>query len=242
MRERHRILIVVDDPALRRSLAEQLDASAEFVGRDCDSAAAPRLLREERSDAVLLDGDLPDAARYKLCRLIRQAGRHIPIVMMTAAGQAPDPTTEGSPEADDYLAKPFRLSDLLARLRVQLARSRTGAGAAVAIGGYTFRPGSKLMVDDGDGRTVRLTDKEAAILEYLHRAGRVIDRDTLLGEVWGYNEGVTTHTLETHVYRLRRKIERDPGHAEILVTEAGGYRLVVAAGLRRPLPRKSRAM
>ena len=129
MRERHRILIVGDDPALRRSLAEQLDLHAEFTSSECGSAAAARLLREERVDAVLLDGDLPDSPRHELRRVVRQVEPSVPIVMMTAAGQAPDPTTEGSPEADDYLAKPFRLSDLLARLRVQLARSRTSASS-----------------------------------------------------------------------------------------------------------------
>jgi DNA-binding response OmpR family regulator len=74
---------------------------------------------------------------------------------------------------------------------------------------------------------VRLTEKETAILKYLYRAGeKTIGRAILLNEVWGYNSGVTTHTLETHVYRLRQKIERDPAKAEILITEPGGYRLV----------------
>jgi DNA-binding response OmpR family regulator len=98
--------------------------------------------------------------------------------------------------------------------------------AVLTIGPYTFRPSAKLLTDDGGRRKVRLTEKEAAILKFLYRAGRVIGRDTLLGEVWGYNAAVTTHTLETHVYRLRQKIERDPTHAEILVTEPGGYRLL----------------
>ena len=82
------------------------------------------------------------------------------------------------------------------------------------------------MIDRKNAK-VRLTEKEAAIIKYLYRAGdKVISRDTLLEEVWGYNSGVTTHTLETHVYRLRQKIERDPSKAEILVTESGGYKLV----------------
>ena len=119
----------------------------------------------------------------------------------------------------------------------------------LTIGPYTFRPSAKLMTDTGGKKKVRLTEKEAAILKFLYRAGRVIGRDTLLGEVWGYNAGVTTHTLETHVYRLRQKIERDPAHAEILVTEPGGYRLcreAVATTLAqrccRPSPRNPRAM
>ena len=84
----------------------------------------------------------------------------------------------------------------------------------------------ELLVDEQE-KKVRLTEKETAILKYLYRAGaKVVGRDVLLAEVWGYNSGVTTHTLETHIYRLRQKIEKDPSNAEILVTETGGYRLV----------------
>ena len=81
-------------------------------------------------------------------------------------------------------------------------------------------------MDEGGDKKIRLTEKETAILKYLYRAGnKPVSRDTLLGEVWGYNSGVTTHTLETHIYRLRQKIEEDPSHAQILLTEQGGYRL-----------------
>ncbi len=96
----------------------------------------------------------------------------------------------------------------------------------LTIGPYSFDPAAKLMSDETSSRMVRLTEKETAILQFLYRAGRAIGRDTLLGQVWGYNAGVTTHTLETHIYRLRRKIERNPARAEILVTEPGGYRLL----------------
>ena len=96
-----------------------------------------------------------------------------------------------------------------------------------SIGHYTFRPSAKMLIEEESNRKVRLTEKETAILKYLFRSGSaVIGRDVLLNEVWGYNSGVTTHTLETHVYRLRQKIERDPSNAELLVTEPGGYRLV----------------
>ena len=82
-----------------------------------------------------------------------------------------------------------------------------------------------MLTDEAANKKIRLTEKETAILKYLYRASDAVGRDTLLGEVWGYNAGVTTHTLETHVYRLRQKIERDPSKAEILVTDQGGYRL-----------------
>src|SRR6266849_8647291 len=226
MRPLRRILIVDDDAALRQSLAEQLERHGEFASRDCDSAAAAlEIVQHERFDAVLLDIGLPDMDGRELCRLMRRAAVNVPIVMLTAADSEADTVQGLDAGANDYVTKPFRLNELLARLRAHLRQSEHSDDAVLTIGPYTFRPSAKLMTDAGGKKKVRLTEKEAAILKFLYRAGRVIGRDTLLGEVWGYNAGVTTHTLETHVYRLRQKIERDPSHAEILVTEPGGYRL-----------------
>src|ERR1700686_856251 len=156
---------------------------------------------------------------HELCRKMRGAGISVPIVMLTAADS--EAATVLGPEAGakDYVTKPFRLNVLLARLRAHLRQSELNGDAVLTIGPYTFRPSAKLMTDSGGRKKVRLTEKEAAILKFLYRAGRVIGRDTLPAEVRGYNAGVTTHTLETHVYRLRQKIERNPSHAEILVTE-----------------------
>ncbi len=222
-----RILIVVDDSALRQSLAEQLELNAEFATLGCDSAAATLdVMRRERFDAVLLDVGLPDMDGRALCRLMRGAAINVPILMLSAADSDAETVLGLDAGANDYLTKPIRLNVLLARLRAHLRQSELSEDAVFKIGPYTFRPSVKLLSEAGGGRTVRLTDKEAAILKFLYRAGGVIGRDTLLGEVWGYNAGVTTHTLETHIYRLRRKIERDPAHAEILVTEPGGYRLL----------------
>ncbi len=221
------ILIVDDDAALRQSLAEQLERHGEFVSRECDSAAAAlEIIRQERFDAVLLDIGLPDMDGRELCRQLRHSGIHVPVVMLTAADSEADTVLGLDAGANDYVTKPFRLNELLARLRAHLRQSEHSDDAVLTIGPYTFRPSAKLMTDTSGRRKVRLTEKEAAILKFLYRAGRVIGRDTLLGEVWGYNAGVTTHTLETHVYRLRQKIERDPTRAEILVTEPGGYRLL----------------
>jgi DNA-binding response OmpR family regulator len=148
--------------------------------------------------------------------------------MLTAADSDADAILGLDSGANDYVTKPFRLNVLMARLRAQLRQHEQSETAVFAIGPYSFRPAAKLLLDEATGKKIRLTEKETAILKYLYRAGdRVVGRDVLLGEVWGYNAGVTTHTLETHVYRLRQKIERDPSEAEILVTEPGGYRLVV---------------
>ncbi len=228
MRGSRRILIVDDDAALRQSLAEQLERHAEFASVECGTAAAALdIVGRERFDAVLLDIGLPDMDGRDLCRAMRRAAVTAPIVMLTAADSEADTVFGLDAGANDYVTKPFRLSVLLARLRAHLRQSERSDEAIFAIGPYSFQPGAKLMTDVTGRKKVRLTEKETAILKYLYRAGdRAIPRDTLLGEVWGYNAGVTTHTLETHVYRLRQKIERDPANAEILVTEPGGYRLL----------------
>jgi DNA-binding response OmpR family regulator len=228
MRGSRRILIVDDDDALRQSLAEQLAHQAEFVSIECGTAAeALESVVRERFDAILLDIGLPDMDGRELCREMRRAGVAAPIVMLTAADSEADTVFGLDSGANDYVTKPFRLSVLLARLRAHLRQSERSDEAVFTIGPYSFQPGAKLMIDTSGRKKVRLTEKETAILKYLYRAGdRAIARDTLLGEVWGYNAGVTTHTLETHVYRLRQKIERDPAHAEILITEPGGYRLL----------------
>jgi len=223
-----KILLVDDDTALRQSLAEQLHLHEEFETTEADDAAAAlALVRHGYFDAILLDVGLPDMDGRELCRVMRREGVRSPIIMLTAAGTDSDAILGLDSGANDYITKPFRLSVLLARLRAQLRQYEQSEDAVFSIGPYTFRPSVKLLLDEKANRKIRLTEKEAAILKYLYRAGeKVVGRDTLLGEVWGYNAGVTTHTLETHVYRLRQKIERDPSNAEILVTEPGGYRLV----------------
>ncbi|HTV46646.1 MAG TPA: response regulator transcription factor [Stellaceae bacterium] len=228
MRAGRRILIVDDDGALRQSLAEQLELNEEFLTTECETAAqALRITTTERFDAILLDVGLPDMDGRELCRLLRRQSVQVPIMMLTGSDSDADTVLGLDSGADDYVTKPFRLSVLLARLRAHLRQSEHSDDAEFAIGPYTFRPQAKLLIDPDGRKRVRLTEKETAILKYLYRAGdQVIGRDMLLGEVWGYNAGVTTHTLETHIYRLRQKIERDPTRAEILVTEPGGYRLV----------------
>lgn len=223
-----RILLVDDDEALRQSLAEQLQLHEEFETAEAsDGASGLAIARGGGFAAVLLDVGLPDMDGRDLCRLMRREGVRCPIIMLTAAGTDADAILGLDSGANDYVTKPFRLGVLLARLRAQLRQFEQSEDATFTIGPYLFRPAAKLLLIEEKNRKIRLTEKETAILKYLYRAGdAVVGRDTLLGEVWGYNAGVTTHTLETHVYRLRQKIERDPSNAEILVTEPGGYRLV----------------
>lgn len=223
-----RILLVDDDEALRQSLAEQLQLHEEFETAEAATGAAGlEAARAGAFSAVLLDVGLPDMDGRDLCRLMRREGVRCPIIMLTAAGTDADTILGLDSGANDYITKPFRLGVLLARLRAQLRQFEQSEDAVFPIGPYSFRPAAKLLLEETRNRKIRLTEKETAILKFLYRAGgKVIGREVLLGEVWGYNAGVTTHTLETHVYRLRQKIERDPSNAEILVTEPGGYRLV----------------
>lgn len=224
MNRRRKVLLVDDDVALRSSLAEQLAADYDTAeaGNGTDAIAAAK---QEPFDAILLDIGLPDSDGRQVCRKLRDDGVSAPIIMLTAsAGEAE--TVEGLDSgANDYVTKPFRLNELLARLRAQLRLHEASEDAVFNIGPYSFQPGAKLLLDSGSKKKIRLTEKEAAILRFLYRAGTPVSRETLLGEVWGYNAGVNTHTLETHIYRLRQKMERDPANAEILVTTPGGYRL-----------------
>jgi DNA-binding response OmpR family regulator len=223
-----KILLVEDDEALRISLSDQLRLHEEFETEMATTGIeALEAAKAGHFDLIILDVGLPDMDGREVCRLMRRSGVRAPILMLTGADTEADTILGLDLGANDYITKPFKLGVLLARIRSQLRQHERSEDAVFTIGPYTFRPAAKSLTDDEAGKKVRLTEKEAAILKYLIRAGaQVTGRDVLLNEVWGYNSGVTTHTLETHVYRLRQKIERDPSNAELLVTEAGGYRLV----------------
>jgi DNA-binding response OmpR family regulator len=220
-----RILLVDDDAPLRQSLAEQLSDEYECVEADT-GAAGLAAAKQGMFELVLLDVGLPDIDGREVCRRLRAGGLACPIIMLTGAVGESETIAGLDAGANDYVAKPFRLGELMARIRVQLRQHEASEDAVFAIGPYSFQPGRKLLVDAAARKKVRLTEKEAAILRFLYRAGaQPVTRETLLGEVWGYNAGVNTHTLETHIYRLRQKMEKDPANAVILVTAAGGYRL-----------------
>ena len=223
-----KILLVDDDDALRESLAEQLELHEEFEPKGVGTAKEGLdLVKDEYFDVILLDVGLPDMDGREACRLMRRGGVKSPIIMLTGSDMDADTILGLDAGANDYINKPFRLGVLLARIRAQLRQHQQSEDAVFSIGPYMFKPSAKMLIEDASEKKVRLTEKETSILKFLYRAGnKVVGRDTLLGKVWGYNAGVTTHTLETHVYRLRQKIELDPSNAEILVTEPGGYRLV----------------
>ena len=223
-----KILIVDDDPQLRDALTEQLSLHEEFEAAAAENGTkGVQVAKEGEIDLVIMDVGLPDIDGREAVRILRRNGFKAPIIMLTGHDTDSDTILRLESGANDYVTKPFRFAVLLARIRTQLRQHEASEDAIFAIGPYKFWPASKLLLNQ-EGRKLRLTEKETSILRYLYRAGeRPASRERLLQEVWGYNSGVTTHTLETHIYRLRQKIEKDAAAPAILVTAAGGYKLVL---------------
>lgn len=221
------ILLVDDDNDLREMLVEQLSLYEEFtVLQEANAGKGIATARTATVDLLIMDVGLPDMDGREAVKLLRKGGFKSPIIMLTGHDTDSDTILGLEAGANDYVTKPFRFAVLLARVRAQLRQHEQSEDATFTVGRYLFKPSQKLLTTE-DGQKIRLTEKEAAIIRYLYRADqKVVTRDILLEEVWGYNSGVTTHTLETHVYRLRQKIERDPSSAEILVTENGGYKII----------------
>ena len=221
------ILLVDDDDDLRQILVEQLSLYEEFsLLQESNATRAMQTAKTAQVDLMIMDVGLPDMDGREAVKLLRKGGFKSPVIMLTGHDTDSDTILGLEAGANDYVTKPFRFAVLLARIRAQLRQYEQSEDATFGVGPYLFKPSQKLLTTD-DGKKIRLTEKESAIIRYLYRGGqKVVTRDVLLEEVWGYNSGVTSHTLETHVYRLRQKIERDPSNAEILVTENGGYKIV----------------
>ncbi len=227
MAQLKKILLVDDDDDLRDALSEQLLLTEDFdVFEAGNGADAKTRAAEALYDLVILDVGLPDIDGRDLCRDLRTQGVKSPILMLTGHDSDADTIMGLDAGANDYVTKPFKFPVLLARIRAQLRQHEQSEEAIFQLGPYTFKPSAQLLITEDD-KKIRLTEKETNILKFLYRAAAgVVPRDTLLHEVWGYNAGVTTHTLETHIYRLRQKIEPDPSNARILLTESGGYRII----------------
>ncbi len=226
MNKRH-LFLVDDDEDLRKTLVDQLSHYREFSLSEAGTAAEVlEKVGDRHVDLMILDVGLPDMDGRETVKILRDKGFASPILMLTGHDTDSDEILGLESGANDYVTKPFRFSVLLARIRAALRQHDQSEDVVFTIGPYMFHPAAKTL-EPAEGSMVRLTDKETSILKYLYRQGaKTISRDVLLQEVWGYNNRVTTHTLETHIYRLRQKIERDPSNARLLVTEEGGYRLV----------------
>ncbi|MCC3861690.1 response regulator transcription factor [Pseudemcibacter aquimaris] len=225
MTHTYNILLVDDDDDLRENLAMQLSFHEEFKTDQCNNGKCGLdKVKENDYDLIILDVGMPDIDGREVCRMMRKSGVNTPIIMLTANASEADTILGLDAGANDYVTKPFKFGILLARVRAHLRQHLISEDASYPIGHYMFKPGDKMLTDEETGEKIRLTEKETAILKFLKRAdGATITRDKLLNEVWGYNANVTTHTLETHIYRLRQKIETDPSKSKIIITESGGY-------------------
>lgn len=223
------LVLVDDDELLRETLLEQLERYADFnVSAAGTAAECFDLVPNMHADLILLDVGLPDMDGREVCRALRAKGVSCPIIMLTASDTDADTIMGLEAGANDYVTKPFKFAVLVARIRAQLRQHAQSEDAIFSIGPYTFQPSAKLLLDPTTQTKIRLTEKETRILRHLYKAaGKAVPREELLDQVWGYNRAVTTHTLETHIYRLRQKMEPDLDHVSLLITEAGGYRLQV---------------
>ena len=226
MKQLKTIFLIDDDDDLRDALSEQFVMTEEFnVVEAANGTQALQQVKDGQFDLLIIDVGLPDTDGRELCRLMRKQGLKTPVIMLTGHVTDADTILGLDAGANDYVTKPFKFPVLLARIRAQLRQHDQSEDAVFKLGPYSFRPALKVLIAEDDSK-IRLTEKETNILKFLYRATiPVVPRDMLLQQVWGYNAAVTTHTLETHIYRLRQKIEPDPANVRLLLTESGGYRL-----------------
>ena len=226
MVQNENILLVDDEDDFRDAIAEQFLITGKYQVTEAGSGKETlEHVRHDQFNIIILDVDLPDMDGRELCRLLRKQCVKCPIVMLVGHDTDPDTILSLESGANDYVKKPFKLNVLLACIKTQLRQFEQSEDANFSLGPYTFKPVSKILINKKEEK-IRLTEKETNILKFLLRANNaIVPRDVLLHEVWGYNAGVTTHTLETHIYRLRQKIEPDPAQVSLLLTEGGGYKI-----------------
>jgi DNA-binding response OmpR family regulator len=242
MTVRH-ILIVDGDQTARTELGRELSRNGFSVGyANTAEAASLALARATRADLALVAADLPDGDGRDLIHRLRRRGAMLPMILVADSAGEDEVVCGLDAGADDFLVRPLRPRELAARIRAQLRVTVGHDESDLKVGVLTFRPATRVAVHPFLSQPVRLTEKEAALLGRLCRAeGRPVSRQTLLREVWGYSPNVSSHTVETHIYRLRRKIEGNSGTPPILLSEEGGYRLAthepaVEAQAARPAP------
>jgi DNA-binding response OmpR family regulator len=226
MSSKRTLLLIDDDADLRAALAQRFSLLEEYKVEQAATAAEGIVKAQSpRIDLILLDVELPDMDGRDACRLMRRRNVAAPIVMLSGRTSEVDATLGLDAGANDYIAKPVKFEVLLARVRTHIRVHEQSEHAIFRMGPYQLWPATKLLIDPSD-KKIRLTDKETDILLYLYRAGgEIVRREDLVAEVWGEGVAVRPHTLETHMYRLRQKIEPDPAVARFLITESGGYSL-----------------
>jgi DNA-binding response OmpR family regulator len=223
-----RILVVEDDPKMQLGLRDNLEFEGFDVNVVSDGREGLEELLSDAYDLVILDVMLPQMSGFDILKKARAKGIRTPVIMLTAKGEEIDKVLGLELGADDYVTKPFGLRELLARVKAVLRRQEgpTSRGGKMLLG--SLEVDFKTYGATRDGREVAMTPKEFEVLKYLwqHR-NEVVSRDTLLTEVWGYEESVSTRTVDNFILKLRQKIEDDPAHPRHIVTMHGlGYKLI----------------
>ena len=221
-----KILLINNDKDLGEALAFQLPLSEKYqIIETSDETRAKTQINNNFCDLVIINSQSSALKGYNLTKSLRLAGYKKPIIMLINQNSNLDIPDNQNHKADEYIIKPFRYMELLKSIETHLNRFKKSENTQYSIGNYIFKPNSKIL-ESNKNRSIRLTEKENNILKFLYKnLGNTVSRETLLHEVWGYNSKVTTHTLETHIYRLRQKIEDNPSNACFLITEHGGYKL-----------------
>lgn len=237
MEEQKHILIIGEATSFRNALGHAFEGGVTFrvteTASMCDAMAKVQARRDQVHAIVVetgpVDGDGSDA-----CGWLRRRGVRVPIIVLSDLAAEEGIVRALDAGANDYVVNPFRLAELKARLRAQIREHETSEDAVLAIGPYNFHPGNRSLHEPAQNRRIRLTQQEVIILKHLYRAGgQPISRQALLHGAWRYGAGTRTHTVETHIYRLRRKIEPDPANPYIIMKDRSGYRLGQSHGSER---------
>ena len=221
-----KILLINNDKDLGEALVFQLTLVEKYqIIETNDETSALVQINNNFCELVIINSQSSALKECNLTKSLRLVGYKKPIIMLINRNSNLDIPDGHNHKADEYIIKPFRYPVLLKSIETQLHKFKKSENTQYSIGNYIFKPNSKIL-ESNKNRSIRLTEKENNILKFLYKnLGNTVSRETLLHEVWGYNSKVTTHTLETHIYRLRQKIEDDPSNACFLITEPGGYKL-----------------
>ena len=227
MVKRKTILFVSEALLLKELLLEQLQKQGEYLLEESLSVTeAISLIVKEHFDCILIDSSLADVSLSNLCKNIRQEGVRSPIILVAEELGEDVAIVALDAGANDYVLKPFKINVLVAKIRSNIRQFEQSEFAILRFGRFSFKPGDKILLNNSSKEEVRLTDKETAIIKLLYLSGgEVVTRATLLEEVWGYNTTLTTHTLETHIYRIRQKVGNASSGQDFIATESEGYRM-----------------
>ena len=220
-----KILLVNSDRDLSEALIYQLSINEKYhIIESCNDSVLTQI-NDNSFNIVIINNQPTKFNGYNLTKKLRMSGYKCPIIMLINYSDTSHVDNKHTIEANEYITKPFKYPELLKSIELHLRQFAKTEDTQYNLGSYLFKPNSKILEANGN-KSIRLTEKENDILKFLYQNLKtIVSREILLHEVWGYNSKVTTHTLETHIYRLRQKIEIDPANACFLITENGGYRL-----------------